>query len=803
MAESRPQDETVAAPMSSAAYRAHADPESIGVFRILERIGEGGMGVIYKAEQRSPVRRVVALKVIKLGMDTKEVLARFEAERQALALMSHPNIARVLDAGMTEAGRPYFAMEFVAGVPLTKYCDDNRLGTRERLELFYQVCQAVQHAHQKGIIHRDLKPSNILVTLVDAKPVPKVIDFGIAKATTQALTAQTLFTQTGALIGTPEYMSPEQAQTSGLDVDTRTDIYSMGVILYELLTGTLPFDPKALRTAGLDGMARMIRESEPQKPSTRLMTLGAQAAAGGGDAKTTGMASRRDTRGLERELKGDLDWIVLKAMEKDRTRRYESSAALGLDVERHLNNEPVLARPPSAGYRVNKFVRRHRGAVMAAGALTLALVLGIVGTTIGLLRARDQRDKALHAEREAVEARRVAEAARDNERTATLFLRDLVVFGNPAEGKAGAERASKRLDEGWLRDQPEAQIACRVALGMFFIQNNETAEAERQFNAVQALARRADGEVPSDIAGVIHTGRGMALWMRKQLPEAEAELKQAIAEYRKVPGAKAKLAQLLFGLSAVHQAMGDQAGAQRYLREATAIAATEPSMRGYVQAEQNTRGAGAPAPEPATALVEGRFAEARDGYARAIADDPGYHWNYYHLTCLYLYLGDDKAYRETAKAMFERFGGTDISTVGERTAKVCLLTSTPVGDVAKLQGLLDQALASKEDDKLMPWFALSKALAEYRGGRFDSCLDYLKRTEPITTPTARATADLLGAMAQRRLGHAEEARSLLGRARERIEKEVGKPGVDRLEGSENWLICQVLRREAEGLFGKR
>src|SRR5258706_10348655 len=289
MSESHAADETVESP---GGRPLHAQPESIGPFRILERIGEGGVGVIYKAEQRTPVRRVVALKVIKLGMDTKEVLARFEAERQALALMSHPNIARVLDAGATESGRPYFAMEFVPGVPLTKYCDDQRLSTRQRLELFYQVCQAMQHSHQKGIIHRDLKPSNILVTLADGRPVPKVIDFGIAKATRQALTAQTLYTQTGALIGTPEYMSPEQAQTSGLDVDTRTDIYSLGVILYELLTGTLPFDPKALRTAGLDGMARMIRESEPQRPSTRLVTAAAAAGGagegGGGEAAPGG-----------------------------------------------------------------------------------------------------------------------------------------------------------------------------------------------------------------------------------------------------------------------------------------------------------------------------------------------------------------------------------------------------------------------------------------------------------------------------------------------------------------------------------
>src|SRR3954464_5020241 len=277
----RPDAETIDAdaPAPAAIRRsAHADPEQIGPYRIIERIGEGGMGLVYKAEQRQPVRRVVALKVIRVGMDTEEVVARFEAERQALALMNHPNVAKVYEAGMTDAGRPFFAMEFVPGVPLTNYCADNKLITRHRLELFIAVCNAVQHAHQKGIIHRDLKPSNILVTLFDGKPVPKVIDFGIAKATNQQLTQKTLFTQTGALIGTPKYMSPEQAMTSGLDVDTRTDVYSLGVILFELLTGTVPFDAKELRNAGLEGMARMIGETEPPNPSPRLSTLLAEAA---------------------------------------------------------------------------------------------------------------------------------------------------------------------------------------------------------------------------------------------------------------------------------------------------------------------------------------------------------------------------------------------------------------------------------------------------------------------------------------------------------------------------------------------
>ncbi len=295
----------------------HKDPESIGPYRILERIGEGGMGLVYKAEQRTPVRRVVALKVIKLGMDTSEVVARFEAERQALALMGHPNVAKVFEAGMTEQGRPYFAMEFVAGVPLTDYCDQNKLTTKERLELFIAVCHAVQHAHQKGIIHRDLKPSNILVTLFDGQPVPKVIDFGIAKATNQALTQRTLFTQTGSLIGTPEYMSPEQAMTNGLDVDTRTDIYALGVILYELLVGSLPFDPTKLRAGGLDGIARMIKETEPQKPSTRIGMVDRRSTPVPSPVSLEQVAKnhRTDTRSLKREIQGDLDWITLKAME--------------------------------------------------------------------------------------------------------------------------------------------------------------------------------------------------------------------------------------------------------------------------------------------------------------------------------------------------------------------------------------------------------------------------------------------------------------------------------------------------------
>jgi serine/threonine protein kinase/formylglycine-generating enzyme required for sulfatase activity len=339
---------------------------SVGPYRIVESIGSGGMGAVFLAEQERPVRRRVALKVIKLGMDTREVVARFEAERQALALMDHPSIATVLDAGATEEGRPYFVMEYVRGVPLTAYCDQHELGMERRLALFVQVAEGVQHAHQKGIIHRDLKPSNVLVSDRAGAPAPKIIDFGVAKAVNQRLTESTLCTEVGQIIGTPEYMSPEQAETRDLDIDTRTDIYSLGVLLYELATGTLPFDSKRLRQGGYAAIQRIIREEEPPKPSTRLSRRGSEAA---------DLARKRNTdpRALVRQIRGDLDWIIMKAMAKDRARRYASASELAADIRRHMRHEPVLAGPPGAAYRVKKFVRRQRVKLALAASVTLLL----------------------------------------------------------------------------------------------------------------------------------------------------------------------------------------------------------------------------------------------------------------------------------------------------------------------------------------------------------------------------------------------------------------------------------------------
>ena len=353
----------------------------IGPYKLLQEIGRGGFGVVWMAEQDEPIRRRVALKIIKAGMDTREVIARFEAERQALALMEHPNIAHVFDAGATEAGRPYFAMELVRGVAITKYCDENRLPVEERLRLFMMVCHAVQHAHQKGVIHRDLKPSNILVTLHDGVPVPKVIDFGIAKAVKSRLTEKTLFTQFHAFIGTPAYTSPEQMEMSGLDVDTRSDIYSLGVLLYELLTGQPPFDAGALAKSGLEAMRRTIRDVDPPRPSHLLQTMSKE------DRVTVARQRNTEASKLPLLVYGDLDWIVMRCLEKDRTRRYEAASGLARDIQRHLDNEPVSARPPSTTYVLRRLVRRNKLLFAAIGTVAAVLVLGLVASTWEAVRA--------------------------------------------------------------------------------------------------------------------------------------------------------------------------------------------------------------------------------------------------------------------------------------------------------------------------------------------------------------------------------------------------------------------------------
>lgn len=529
------------------------NPERIGPYRLLERLGEGGIGEVWMAEQTEPVRRRVALKLVKPGMDTRQVLARLEAERQALAVMDHPNIASFYDGGATEAGRPYFVMELVQGVPITEYCDRHRLSTAERLRLFQDVCHAVQHAHQKGVIHRDLKPSNVLVTVKENEPVVKVIDFGIAKALGHDLTERTLVTRVGQIVGTPEYMSPEQAEMSGLDVDTRTDIYALGVMLYELLVGALPFDFVATAEYAI---RHAIRETEVERPSAKLTSLG--------DTQETIARYRRTTaQALRRELRSDLDWIILKAMEKDRTRRYETADGLALEVERHLNHEPVLAHAPGAAYRMAKFVRRHRVGVGMAALIFALLALSAAGMSVQAARIARERDRA---EAEAAKARAVND-----------FLQTMLASANPYVGARDVrvadvlDRAAANIGTD-LSAQPEVEAAVRTTLGLTYEGLGLVDKAGTQLR--QALeVRRAN--LPADDPAVAESLNelGALAQYRGDYEGADTLLAAALEIRRQAfgPGDDSLIAQSMDNLGANRTFLGRFESADSLLRGALAM----------------------------------------------------------------------------------------------------------------------------------------------------------------------------------------------------------------------------------------
>jgi len=538
----------------------------IGPYKLLQILGEGGFGTVWLADQREPVTRRVALKVLKPGMDSFEVLARFELERQALAMMDHPNISRVYDAGQSASGRPYFVMEYVQGVPVTNYCDAHRLTTANRLRIFIDICYAVQHAHQKGVIHRDLKPGNILVSVVEGnppKPLVKIIDFGIAKAINTALSSKAIFTETGRLMGTPEYMSPEQAGTTSLDVDTRTDVYSLGVILYELLAGALPFDSKTLRSAGYEGIMRMIREQDPPRLSTKFSRLG--------DASNSAAQLRQsDSRTLINQLRGDLEWITARAMEKDRSRRYGMASDLAADIDRYLHSQPVVARPPSFTYLASKFVRRHRIGVSAASAIAAAVLLGAVGTTIGMVRAQA-------AHREAVAQREVAVVEAGKANASVKFLMDTIQAVDPANTNRPNITVREVVDEARgmlaasLSEQPLIDAAVRNLLGRTYVALGVFDPAEVLLNESLAARQKL---LPAEHLDIAQSKNDLGLLRLRQgkLDDSIALQREALAMRKRLKGDNdAVVADSLNNLAAALREKDQRDEAIKLFREALVI----------------------------------------------------------------------------------------------------------------------------------------------------------------------------------------------------------------------------------------
>jgi serine/threonine protein kinase len=727
----------------------------IGNYRIVQKLGEGGMGEVYEAEQTEPIRRRVALKIIKWGMDTKQVVARFESERQALALMNHPNIAKVFDAGATDQGRPFFVMECVKGVPITDYCDIHRLNNRQRLELFNQVCEGVQHAHQKGIIHRDIKASNVLVMIQDDKPLPKIIDFGVAKAVSQRLTERTVFTEMGQLIGTPEYMSPEQAEMSGLDIDTRTDVYSLGVLLYELLVGVLPFESKDLRSAGFDEIRKKIREEEPPKPSTRLTTPGF-------DTDHAMRSRQTDLSALTKQLKGELDWITMKAMAKDRTQRYASASELAVDIMRYLKHEPVMAGPPSAAYRLRKYVRRHKVGVAAGALVILALIIGITGTSIGLL-------KAVKAEKRAREEAETAQRVSD-------FLVGLFEVSDPSEARGNTITAREILDKGSgkieeeLQAQPKIRSRLMETMGRVYRNLGLYDQAAPILEKSLSLKRQVYRENHLEVAASLHT-LAVLYDTQGKYQEAESLFRQSLAIKEKILGQDhSDVAKSLNSIAVVNWNQGKYAEAEPLFLRSLAI---------------KEKALGPDDPEVGNTLtnlgvlyhLQNKFEEAEPLFKRALAisekvldqDHPDVASALNNLGSLY----EDMGKPEEAEPLYERALAIWEKTLGPDHTDVAIALHN-LANLYRNNGKVDEA----ESYYLRSLSIFEKALGA---------------DHPYVAYSYRERANLY-----RDQGKHEEAEKLYQSALEIFEKSLGPDHLNVAETLENYaLLLRQLDRAEE------
>jgi tetratricopeptide (TPR) repeat protein/serine/threonine protein kinase len=743
-----------------------------GKYKLLEELGSGGMGVVYKAEQIRPVKRSVALKIIKLGMDTSQVVARFETERQALAVMNHSNIAKVFDGGATETGRPYFVMELVSGIPITDYCDKHRLTTHERLELFTQVCQAIQHAHQKGVIHRDLKPSNILVVVQEDRPIPKIIDFGIAKATDHRLTERTLFTKQGLLIGTPEYMSPEQAEMSGLDVDTRTDIYSLGVVLYELLVGARPFDSEDLRSKGYSEIQRIIREKEPPKASTRLSGLG--------DTRTSIAEHRKtDASSLQSELKGDLDWITMKAMAKDRTHRYASASELAIDLERHLNHEPVMASPPSTTYRIKKYIKRHKTGVFAAALVVLALLVGVAGTTMGLLKAK--------------QAEKLAKEEAETSQQVSNFLVELFEVSDPSEARGNSITAREILDEGadkinrGLENQPLVRARLMNTIGEVYhslgLYNDAQSLIEDGLTIREKYLDPDDPAVAESLSSL-----GSNFWRKGDFKKARSLHERALEIRKKSFGPEhPTVANCLLNLANLLYDEGDYEGAKPVYQRAVEIweKALGPDHTDVAKGLNNLG---------LLTYKMGNYGEARQLLERALAIDekvfgsehPQLTDSLSNLGMVFKALGEYEEARlhyERSLAIEEKAYGPEHPYITNTLSNLAILNAT-TGNFEKARPLFERVLAINEkalgsDHPKVGSDVTNLGIINAQMGNFERARSYLERGMAIKEkalgsdhPSVANDINNLASL-MRDMGNPEEARPLIERALAIREKTLG------------------------------